>query len=63
MISVRSLGFSCFNIFVTSVYTAEKGGLCAHFETVFLLNEFYFALVSGGWVGWLIFGGLFADMN
>jgi len=42
------------NIFITSVYGAEKDGSWTHFESVFLLN---------GWVGWLVFRELIADMN
>jgi len=34
------------NLFVSSVYGAEKDGLCAPFESYFLLNE--------RWVGVLI---------
>jgi len=44
------------NIFVTSVYGAEKDELCAHFESVFLLNEWSVC-------GLVIFRGLYADMN
>jgi len=46
MIFVRGLGLWCLNIFVSSMYGAEKYGLCAHFENVFHLNEW--------WVGVLV---------
>ena len=44
---VFCLGFSCLNIFLTSVYGVESDGMCAHFESVFP-----FEWVVGVWVGW-----------
>jgi len=35
------------NIFVSSVYGVEKDGLCAHFESVFLFNEWWVGVLVG----------------
>jgi len=48
---VRVLGLWCLNIFVSLLYDAEKDGLCAHFESVFLLNEWWVGVLDGfAWI-------------
>jgi len=51
MIFVKVLGLWWLNVFVSSVYGAEKDGLCAHFESVFLLNEWWVGVLVGfSWI-------------